>query len=56
VTEVFTLGEIFDCIDRYGWPQVWNREGRFGPEWYIEAQIWDHAPLRSYIDNWKNSV
>jgi hypothetical protein len=47
--QVFTRNEVEDVIERYGLPQVWNPDGRGGPERYIEAQIWDDALLREYI-------
>lgn len=46
---VYTLDEIDKVIRLYGLPQVWNSDGKLGPERYIEAQIWDDGPLRGYI-------
>lgn len=43
--QVFTLEEILAVVDLYGLPQLWNADGSRGPERYIEAQIWDDAPL-----------
>ncbi|OAH10570.1 hypothetical protein [Streptomyces jeddahensis] len=43
--EVYTWDEMSQVIDRYGLPQDWNPDGSRGPERYIEAQIWDDAPL-----------
>lgn len=46
--QVYRVGELGDIIGRYGLPQEWNPDGRGGPERYIEAQVWDEAPLREY--------
>lgn len=43
--QVYTLDELESLIQRYGLPQDWNRDGKLGPERYIEAQIWDDQPL-----------
>ena len=45
---VYTLNEIVDIIERYGLPQDWNDDGRFGPERYIEVQVWDDDPLKVF--------
>ncbi len=37
---VFTYSEILQLIDKYGLPQNWNPNGEYGPERYIEAQVW----------------
>ncbi len=47
--QVYTKGEIFDIIKAYGIPQEFNRDGKLGPERYIEAQIWDDRPLNEYL-------
>ncbi|HEX2142907.1 MAG TPA: hypothetical protein VHG10_00210 [Glycomyces sp.] len=47
--QVFTIEEIEVLIDQYGLPQEWNADGAHGPERYIEAQIWDDAPLTGYL-------
>ena len=30
-------------------PQDWNADGKYGPERYIEAQIWSDEPILRYI-------
>jgi hypothetical protein len=45
--QVYTLAELPALVYQYGLPQVWNAEGKLGPERYIEAQVWDDEPLRS---------
>ncbi|CAI6052082.1 hypothetical protein [Cohnella sp. JJ-181] len=47
--QVYTLQEMKTLIERYGWPQVWNREGNNGPERYIEAQVWDDDVVQMYF-------
>jgi hypothetical protein len=47
--QVYTRSELADVIERHGLPQVWNPDGCGGPERYIEAQIWDDAPLKEYL-------
>jgi hypothetical protein len=48
--QVYTLHELEEVIRRYGLPQAWNPEGSGGPERYIEAQVWDNAPLQEYLN------
>jgi hypothetical protein len=43
--QVYTWEELPELVVRYGLPQDWNPDGRLGPERYIEAQVWDDAPL-----------
>ena len=45
--KLYTFDEIFGVIEKYGYPQEWNADGKFGPERYIEAHIWtDRGILR----------
>lgn len=46
--QVYTLDDLPDLIATYGLPQVWNADGQHGPDRYIEAQVWDDAPLAAY--------
>lgn len=46
---VYVLEELSELIARYGLPQEWNREGKYGPERYIEAQVWDDEPVKEYL-------
>ena len=41
---VYTFGEIQRVIEQYGLPQVWNADGSFGPERYVEVQAWCDPP------------
>lgn len=47
--KVFTKEEIFEVIKEFGLPQEWNKDGKSGPERYIEAQVWDNRPLGEHI-------
>jgi len=47
--QVYTLAELSGLIEQYGLPQEWNPDGNLGPDRYIEAQVWDNAPLLQYI-------
>lgn len=49
--QVYTLADLPALIDRYGLPQNWNSDGKNGPDRYIEAQIWDDAPLAAYRES-----
>jgi hypothetical protein len=47
--KVYTLEEIEQIINIYGLPQEWNKEGKNGPERYIEVQVWDNKPIKDYL-------
>ncbi|MBO9604872.1 MAG: hypothetical protein J7639_02925 [Paenibacillaceae bacterium] len=47
--KVYTLEGIEALVREFGFPQEWNPAGNFGPERYIEAQVWDDAPLRPFV-------
>jgi hypothetical protein len=53
--QVYTLDELPGLIEQFGLPQEWNRDGKHGPDRYIEAQIWDDAPLRNFCKNTRNT-
>lgn len=46
--QIYTYDEILELIKKYGLPQEWNKDGKFGPERYIEMQVWSDEPLRKY--------
>lgn len=46
--KLYTYEEILQIIDKYGLPQEWNDDGRFGPERYIEAHIWSDDTISKY--------
>jgi hypothetical protein len=47
---VYTYDEILRIIEKYGLPQEWNSNGKYGPERYIEAHLWNNE-LRDIINN-----
>ena len=47
--QVYTLTELPGLIEQYGLPQLWNAEGKLGPDRYIEAQVWDDEALQPYL-------
>lgn len=46
--KLYTYDEILEIIKKYGLPQDWNSDGRFGPERYIEAHIWSDDTISKY--------
>ena len=49
--KVYTYEEIIEIIKKYGLPQDWNDDGKFGPERYVEAHIWSDDTIQMYLDN-----
>lgn len=47
--QVYIASELEELIKRYGLPQERNPDGSGGPERYIEAQVWDEAPVWKYL-------
>jgi hypothetical protein len=43
--QVYTLAELPGLVSQFGLPQDWNPNGSLGPERYIEAQVWEDAPI-----------
>lgn len=43
--QLYTYEEILDIIKRYGLPQDWNDDGKFGPERYVEVHIWSDETI-----------
>lgn len=46
--KVYTYDEILKIIEKYGLPQDWNNDGKYGPERYIEAHIWSDETIGKY--------
>lgn len=46
--KLYTYDEILRIIEKYGLPQDWNDDGRYGPERYIEAHIWCDETIDKY--------
>lgn len=47
--KLYTYEEILDIIAKYGLPQDWNDDGKYGPERYIEVHIWSDETINDYI-------
>ena len=46
--KLYTYEEILSIIDKYGYPQDWNKDGLYGPERYIEVHIWSDNVIKQY--------
>jgi len=46
---IYVKEEVMELIERYGFPQEWNRNGDKGPERYIEVQIWDVEVIKRFL-------
>ena len=47
--KLYTYDEILEVIEKYGLPQAWNDDGRYGPERYIEAHIRSDDVIEQYL-------
>lgn len=47
--KLYTYDEILEIIKKYGLPQDWNDDGKYGPERYIEAHIWSDDVIDKYL-------
>lgn len=47
--KLYTYDEILEIIEKYGYPQDWNNDGKYGPERYIEAHIWSDDVIGKYM-------
>lgn len=48
---LYTYDEILKVIKKYGLPQEWNDDGKYGPERYIEAHVWSDETINAYISS-----
>lgn len=46
--KLYRYDEILEIIKKYDLPQNWNDDGKYGPERYIEAHIWNDDPILRY--------
>ncbi|WP_315673826.1 hypothetical protein [Clostridium sp. 19966] len=46
--KLYNYEEILKIIEKYGLPQYWNADGKFGPERYIEVQVWSDEVIKKY--------
>ena len=49
--KLYTYEEILKIIDKYGLPQAWNADGKYGPERYVEAHVWSNRGIKFYFCN-----
>jgi len=42
--------EILEVIEKYGYPQEWNKNGEYGPERYIEVHVWSDETLKRWYN------
>lgn len=47
---IYTYHEILRIIGKYGLPQDWNDDGKFGPERYIEVHVWSNKTIGKYVN------
>jgi len=47
--KLYTYDEILEVIAKYGLPQDWNGDGKFGPERYVEVHIWSDEVIGEYL-------
>ncbi|NLO09556.1 MAG: hypothetical protein GX129_06755 [Clostridiales bacterium] len=52
--KLYVYDEILEIINKYGLPQGWNDDGKFGPERYVEVHIWSDEVISSYKKKWTN--
>lgn len=46
--QLYTYEEILDIIRKYGLPQDWNDDGKYGPERYVEVHVWSDKAIKKY--------
>ena len=46
--KLYTYDEILKIIEKYGLPQDWNDDGKFGPESYVEVHVWSDETVGKY--------
>ena len=46
---LYNYDEILKIIEKYGLPQVWNPDHKYGPECYVEVQVWTDRGLEKWI-------
>lgn len=47
--KLYTYKEILQVIQKYGLPQEWNNDGKYGPERYIEVHVWSDETIKKYM-------
>lgn len=46
--QLYNYNEILEIINRYGLPQNWNDDGKYGPERYVEVHVWSDETINKY--------
>ena len=46
--KLYTYPEILKIVEKYGLPQEWNNDGKFGPERYVEVHVWSDETIGRY--------
>jgi len=46
--KLYTYHEILKIIEKYGFPQDFNDDGKHGAERYVEAHIWSDETINKY--------
>ncbi|MBO4325324.1 MAG: hypothetical protein J5845_08035 [Lachnospiraceae bacterium] len=46
---LYNFEEIQKIIEKYGLPQIWNPDFKYGPECYVEVQIWTDRGLEKWL-------
>ena len=46
--KLYTYHEFLEIIGKYGFPQDWNDNGKYGPERYIEVHVWSDETIDRY--------
>ena len=46
--KLYLYDEILKIIEKYGLPQDWNNDGKYGPERYIEVHVWSNDTIDVY--------
>ena len=47
--KLYTYDEILKIIEKYGLPQNWNDDGKYGPERYVEVHVWSDETIKRYM-------
>ena len=48
---LYSYDEILGIIDKYGLPQEWNPDFKYGPECYVEVQMWTDRGLEKWLNS-----
>ena len=54
--KVYMYDELLEIIKKYGMPQEWNDDGKYGPERYIEAHIWSDKVIHKYVQKYNEGL